>query len=495
MGAHVPLPDLGIALYFLREGQGVSQTELGELAGISPNLLNDYEKGRKRLRRERLEYIISFMNLPPETIDDTLSTLHANRAAARPPQDGAGPRSAARRKVETVSARAGGMMRNFTRELLSLLTLEGEALQARQRAEVLFARLMRRKPEERLALVEGSGKFRTWALCERVAAESIAVAPASPDEALGLARLACRIAELVGGDPAFLRRLQGYATIHLANAWRAKQDVNRAGTTFEKGKKSWEDGAPGDPGLLDEAIVLALGAALRRDQRRFADALECLDKALAIDRGDLRGKLLLTKAQILEIRGNTAASTAVLAEAIPWVDKERDARTALGVRFQFLVNRCDEGRAAEAEPGLPQVRALAERSGKATDLTKMVWLEGKVAAGVGRLAEAEAAFRQARHELRNHKLPYDYALVSLDLALLLLEQGRTTEVRGLCAEMAWIFQAEGIAREAQAAVRLYCEAARTETVTVELTRRVVRFLHRIQHDPEARFEDGGAEGR
>jgi tetratricopeptide (TPR) repeat protein len=495
MGAHVPLPDLAIVLYFLREGQGIGQAELGELAGVSPNLLNDYEKGRKTLLRERLEFLISFLNLPPETIDDTLATLHANRAAARPPQGGAGPISRARRQVEAVAAQASGMMRDFAREVLSLLTVEGEALVARQQAEGRFARLMRRSPEERLALVERSGKFRGWALCERTAAESIAVAPESPAKALELARLAVRMAELCGEEPALRRRLEGYAGVHLANALRVVQDVRQAGETFERAKKLWVDGAPGDPGLLSEAVVLALEADLRRDQRRFAEALERIGDALAADRAaELRGKLLLSKAQILEALGDTAGSTAALEEAVPWIDLEREPRTALGVRFQFLVNLCREGRAAEAEPRLRQTRTLAERSGKKTDLDKMVWLESKVHAGVGRYGEAEDGFRQVQRAFQAQALPYDYALVSLDLALLLLQQGRTAEVRALAGEMVWIFRAEGIGREAQAALRIYCEAARRETATVELTRRIIEFLHRAQHDPGLRFEEGGAEG-
>jgi hypothetical protein len=51
-----------------------------------------------------------------------------------------------------------------------------------------------------------------------------------------------------------------------------------------------------------------------------------------------------------------------------------------------------------------------------------------------------------------------------------------------------IFRSQEVEREALAALRLFCEAARRKTATVELARRVVRFLHRAQHDPELRFE-------
>ena len=83
---------------------------------------------------------------------------------------------------------------------------------------------------------------------------------------------------------------------------------------------------------------------------------------------------------------------------------------------------------------------------------------------------------------------YDYALVSLELASVLLEQGEAMEVRTLASEMLWLFQAQGVHREALAALRLFCQAAKTEGATVELTRRILTYLHRAQHDPELRFE-------
>src|SRR6476661_8469084 len=126
------LPDLRIALTFLRLGQGWSQAGLGEAAGISPNLLNDYERGRKKLTRDRLAHIIAFMGLPPEAIDSTLAALAANRASGQAPEDSPGSRSPASRQVEAAAVRFGNAMTGFARAALSQLTLAGEAIQARQ---------------------------------------------------------------------------------------------------------------------------------------------------------------------------------------------------------------------------------------------------------------------------------------------------------------------------------------------------------------------------
>jgi hypothetical protein len=83
---------------------------------------------------------------------------------------------------------------------------------------------------------------------------------------------------------------------------------------------------------------------------------------------------------------------------------------------------------------------------------------------------------------------FNYALASLELALLLLKMGQPAEVSKLAAEMLPIFRAQKVKREALAALQLFCEAAKRKTATVELAGRLVKFLQRAQHDPELRFE-------
>jgi len=485
-----PLPDLSVVLTFLREGQGWSQADLGRAAGTSPSLLNDYEGGRKKLTRQRLEHLISFMGLRPERIDATLTCLEANRADSRALSDPADRSAESRRHVEAVAGRAGRLATDFARSVLSLLTLEGEGLYERQRADFLWTRLKRRSPDERLALVEDSKKFRSWALCERVAAESIEAAAEDPAKALELAGLALRIAELAPGEEGWRRRLQGYAGAFVANAHRVNGNLPGAAKAFSRASKLWEAGAPGDSGLLNEAWIPWIEAYLCGEQQRLPMALKRIDDALAADRGHLRAKILLTKSRILEIQGNLEASTAILREAASLIDVDRDSRSALGVRFQLLVNLCLQDGATEAEQWLGEVRELAGRFGKELDLVRMVWLEGSVWTGVGRTAEAIAAFEQVRREFANRGIAFDYALVSLELSLVLLDQGRTEEVRKIADEMLWIFRNQKVHREALAALQVFCDAAKREAATAKLARSVFLFLHRAQHDSELRFEAG-----
>jgi transcriptional regulator with XRE-family HTH domain len=487
-----PLPDLSIVLTFLRSGQGWSQADLGAAAGISPNLLNEYERGRKRLTRERLEHIVAFLGLPPEVIDATLAALAASRAAARAPRDSPEALSESARRVEAVAVRIGTSVTGFARSLLSQLTVEGEALQARQRAGFLWDRLNRHPPAERRSLAQKGRKYRTWALCERVAAESIRKAPNHPKEALELAELALLIAEQIPGERTWSLRLQGYAWAHVSNARRVCNDLPGAEEAMVRARKLWEAGEPGDQGLLNRAWLPGLEAALRRDQRQFHEALKRINEAIALDPGELRGEILLIKSRVHGALGDLESSAAALEEASPWIDPVRQPRNAFGLQFNLLVDLCYLERFGEAAARLRNVRALAERVGEELDLTRVVWLEAKIAAGLGRLIEARAAFEQVRRVFGERELTFDYALVSLELAVLLLEQSRTAEVRALAEEMLRIFRMQRIEREALAALQLFCDAARRETATVELARKMVRFLHRAQHDPDLRFADSSS---
>jgi len=484
--------DFGIILQLLREGQGVSQAKLGELAHVSPNLLNDYEHGRKPLSRDRLDYLVSFLGIPRERIDATLACLEANRASSRAPREATAYLSAAHRRIEAVVQQAGGAAMDFARGLLLLLTLEGEGLQARERAEVLWRRLRKHPPEERLLLVEDSIKFRAWALCERVAAASIEAAGDDPKEALQLAELAVRIAERCPGPEPWRWRLEGYARSHHANARKVSGDLPGAREAMARARKLWEAGAPADPGLLNEARVLQIEANLLRADRRFSEAKRLLEEAFRVDRSGITASLLFTKSRVLEGLDDLPGSTAALDEAVVLVDAKLEPRLALGLRFQLLVNLCLGDRAEEAEPRLREVRLIAEQRGKELDLTRVVWLEGIVAAGLGQNAEAEANLEQVRRELETHRIAYDCALVTLELAVVLLAENRTAEVRSLAADLVWIFRAQQVGENALAALRLFAEAAKRETATVGFARQIRRFLYRAQHNPGLEFAESGA---
>jgi hypothetical protein len=136
---------------------------------------------------------------------------------------------------------------------------------------------------------------------------------------------------------------------------------------------------------------------------------------------------------------------------------------------------------------LPQVQSLSRTAGSQLDHVRLRWVEARIAVGLGDSDSARAAFSDARQGFLDQGIAYDAALVSLELAVFLLQQGRTEEVRELAREMTPIFQSQEIHREALAALAVFQAAAALDSATVELAHEVAAFLVRARHDPGLRF--------
>lgn len=479
-------PQLSIALTLLRTVQGWSQKELAAASGVPGSLLSDYERGRKTLSRERLELLISTMGLSRDAIDQTLAFMQLIRTSS--PAAGI-PGDDQRRRIEIVASELGARSADFVRWALTRLTTAARAEEERQDAQALWARLKQRKPAERRRLVEASEQFRSWALCELVCRESIDAARDSADRALDLANLALRISELTPGDEAWRFRVQGYAWAHVGNARRVKGDLPGADEAFQRADKLWQAGQADGTDLLDEARILDLRASLRRAQGRFHEALGLLDRALAVDRRDRAARILLKKATVLEALGAFEEAVTTLRRAALRVEMSGDFQLLFALRFNLAVNLWFLQRYVEVEGMLPDLRGLATAIGNGLDLVRLRWLEGRVAAGLGNIEEAVATFVRVQEDFTVRGIGFEAALVSLELAALYLEGGRTEDVRSLSQRMLWIFQAQKVDREILAALRLFCEAAERSTVSLELTRKLIAFLHRSQYSPGLRFEE------
>jgi hypothetical protein len=82
---------------------------------------------------------------------------------------------------------------------------------------------------------------------------------------------------------------------------------------------------------------------------------------------------------------------------------------------------------------------------------------------------------------------YSAALADLEIAVLLLAEGRSAEVKAMARELVAAFESRNIHREALAALRLFQEAAEREEATAELARQVLRYLFRARYDQGLRF--------
>lgn len=137
---------------------------------------------------------------------------------------------------------------------------------------------------------------------------------------------------------------------------------------------------------------------------------------------------------------------------------------------------CRLERYRDAEARLASVRSLGVALGNPLDLLRMDWLSARIAAGLGRTEDARTTLEHVFHELAQRRLGLDAAAAGLELAALHLEAGRTAEVRDLAAGMAWIFAAQDIEREALAALKLFCDAARRDQASATEARAVLAAL-------------------
>jgi tetratricopeptide (TPR) repeat protein len=147
----------------------------------------------------------------------------------------------------------------------------------------------------------------------------------------------------------------------------------------------------------------------------------------------------------------------------------------------------EQGRYDEALALLQQTRPLYDQLRDRMNLVRLRWLEGKIEAGRGSSRRAEELLREVRAELVARDLGYDAALLSLDLARLLVHQGRSEEMRRLAEEMIPIFQSRDIHREAIAALIVFQKAAEMERVTVSLVQELSDYLRRSRNQPDLRL--------
>jgi hypothetical protein len=73
-------------------------------------------------------------------------------------------------------------------------------------------------------------------------------------------------------------------------------------------------------------------------------------------------------------------------------------------------------------------------------------------------------------------VPFDTALVSLEMAALYAEQGRTGELKRLASEMIAVFSSLHIHREAVAALSFLLQAIQSESASTTLVAAVASYL-------------------
>lgn len=320
--------------------------------------------------------------------------------------------------------------------------------------------------------------------------DSFAALFEDPRRAVALARRAVTAAEAIedGPETAPLRAdLRALAHGQLGNALRVSSDLRGAEAALDR---AFDEADAGTGDLLVRARLLSLAASLRSDQSRFAEAVDLAGRAARLyrrlDDDHGRGRTLLKQATFHAYRGDLEAACVRLANALEGIDAKAEPRLALTAHHNLASYLDRLGRSDEA---LAELTAAEELCTAPLDRLRQRWLRGRIDLHRGDGAAAEAALWEVRSGFLELGIGYDAALVSLELAALFAEQGRNAELHRLADEMVPVFAARDVHREAEAALRLCCEAARAETVEVELVQRVAAYLEKARNRPNLSFSD------
>jgi tetratricopeptide (TPR) repeat protein len=341
--------------------------------------------------------------------------------------------------------------------------------------------------EQEKRLVEDA-ELQSWGLCQFILRKSLEAGFEDPTTAVNLANLAVKISSLLGDvyHPEWVQDLRAKALAYLGNARRVLGELRSAEDTFRLAESHLEQGT-GDARLRAE--MLDLQSSLRWAQRRLDDALKLSEAALSLYKAsaDARGVgiSLVKKANILQEKGNLGRAIDLLSKRASDIEAAGDPRLNAYARFNLLGVLTLAERYIEAERILPEVHRLFTTLGEPLSLIRLDWAEAKIALGQGRTNEAESTFREVQSSFIERGMAYDAALVSLDLAVVYLREGKLSDLKKLAGDLVLLFESRDVHREALGALYLFQKACEEERLTEQAVNRLAERLRRDRPAREA----------
>jgi transcriptional regulator with XRE-family HTH domain len=503
---------LGRVLAVLRAALDWTQSDLARISGVKRSSISEYERGRSTPDAVTLERLLAAMrfgwtalDLGGWFVDRLLSDCRASEGEEI--QGNSAPRLATASALATrLSADVVVASQTAARLSKMVLTLQerrkeappsetGPSSPARDRnaerraAQAVWTQIKPLPRKEQMEALRGAPPEAQWAVCELLCTESQRLCGEDPVKAASLCELALTASDLAEGDEGVRAKLRGLAWAHLGNALRAQDDLEGAERAFASADAFWKVGENSADGLLEEGLIFALKASLRRAQRRFDEAKNLLERAsLLASNSTFRIQVMVSTAKLLVEMEDLEEAVALLGRVKDMTPAEKEPQILLPI-WQNLTDALSKlERFEEAAALLPQARAYLLKAGGELNRVRLMWTEGRVTAGLGKIEDGIALLARVRGEFAARSMAYDVALVSLEIAILYAGQGRTDQVKTLARHMTPIFQAHAIHREALAALTLFRQAAEREQVTQDLARELLAYLRKARHNPELRFE-------
>jgi tetratricopeptide (TPR) repeat protein len=303
----------------------------------------------------------------------------------------------------------------------------------------------------------------------------------NPEEMIRLHQAAVELAESFdprGYGKKRIAHLQARAWGELANAHRVGDRLRSSARAFEKAFALFQEGT-GDPYL--KARLLDLECSLHGARREFALALGQLETLsnLYRDLGEphLAGRSLIIRALYTSYSGRPHDAIQINNDGLELIDRQRDPALFMHAIHNHLFFLVDLGRCAQAKRSLFENRRNLIYKERISAL-RLRGLEGRISYGLGELMSAEIAYREVREGLAEVGKSFYGAIISLELAMVLVGQKRFEEAEKEVLVAQEVFLSLEVFREFLGTIIYLHESIQQREATPELIEVAVAHLRR-----------------
>ena len=329
------------------------------------------------------------------------------------------------------------------------------------------------------------------ALIDALLARSWVLRYDDPGQMVQLADLAVKQAQSLDAREIGVLRmtdLLGRTWAEMGNALRVADRYQDAGEALSLARQLFEQGT-GDEFL--EIRITELEASLAADRRQFDVAQVKLTRVFRFYRNrrnqHLAGRTLILKGLYTDYAGCEDEAIRLMRQGRSMLDPDRDTDLHYCAVYNELLCLLGAGRYPEARRlRIQGSRELSWGQGRVSEL-RLRAIDGCLDVADGKLARAEAIFREVKQGFLELGRNYHAALASLELAGSLLRRGRWVEAKEEALEAFAVFTALRIELEAYASVLMLRESFELRMVTPALIQEIAGHLRRAEHDPAAPF--------
>lgn len=356
------------------------------------------------------------------------------------------------------------------------------ALERARRQGRRWLRALAREPaEERAGKVERAHtRFRGDVFADLLVDEAKSHLPGDPWEAFSwtdAALAAHRRTPLIESRPEVLVRILG----HRGNALRATGRLTEAAADLHQARKILDTERVTD--LSVAAELDSLEASLRKDRRELPEAERLLHRAILLygllGETRLRARTEIKLSTVAYEQANHDEALRAASSALESLTIDDAPSLYLLARFNSACTLEAMGEPRQALALLEEDRDLQEEHFDLQMKLRVRWRRGKIDLALGHPDAAIDQLESVRQGFVEAAIAYDVAMVSLELALLLLERGETARVKQIAQEAFQVFSSQAVHREAFSSLKIFCDAARAETLTAATVQKIHAHLRKI----------------